>query len=256
MRVSLTVRGGSTARGFMAGLLLLAIAGCADKVATPHKVATPDEAASFITVASQPANVGDARTVALKYHDSGEYAQGLAQVAGQADDWLQTRAVSASRPALVLDIDETALSNWEVIKRDDFGRPIAGPCNPALDAPCGWAAWDQLARDTAIEPTLQLFQRARALDVAVFFITGRPENQRRATERNLAAVGFKGYDKLYMVPNGAHFTSAADFKAPVRAEIEQRGYTIIENMGDQPSDLLGGHAEKKFLLPDPFYRVP
>jgi hypothetical protein len=31
---------------------------------------------------------------------------------------------------------------------------------------------------------------------------------------------------------------------------------IIANMGDQPSDLLGGHAEKKFLLPDPFYRVP
>jgi len=27
-------------------------------------------------------------------------------------------------------------------------------------------------------------------------------------------------------------------------------------MGDQPSDLRGGHAEKKFLLPDPFYRVP
>jgi hypothetical protein len=59
-----------------------------------------------------------------------------------------------------------------------------------------------------------------------------------------------------MVPNGSHFASAADFKAPVRAEIEQQGYTIIENMGDQPSDLLGGHAEKKFLLPDPFYRVP
>ena len=57
-------------------------------------------------------------------------------------------------------------------------------------------------------------------------------------------------------PNGAHFASAADFKAPVRAEIEQQGYTIVENMGDQPSDLLGGYAEKKFLLPDPFYRVP
>ena len=217
MRVSLTARHVGSMRGFVAGLLLLAVAGCADKVATPDKVAMPDEAASFVTAASQPANVGDAKIVALKYHDSGEYAQGLAQVAGQANDWLGSRAASASRPALVLDIDETALSNWEVIKRDDFGRPIGGPCNPALDAPCGWAAWDQLARDTAIEPTLQLYQRARALNVAVFFITGRPENQRRATERNLAAVGYTGYEKLYMVPNGAHFASAADFKAPVRA---------------------------------------
>jgi hypothetical protein len=46
------------------------------------------------------------------------------------------------------------------------------------------------------------------------------------------------------------------FKAPVREEIERLGYTIIANMGDQPSDLIGGHAEKKYLLPDPFYRVP
>jgi putative acid phosphatase of HAD superfamily subfamily IIIB len=59
-----------------------------------------------------------------------------------------------------------------------------------------------------------------------------------------------------MVPNGAHYASAADFKTPVRMEIEHTGYTIIANMGDQPSDLRGGHAEKKFLLPDPFYRVP
>jgi len=58
------------------------------------------------------------------------------------------------------------------------------------------------------------------------------------------------------VPDDAHFASAVDFKAPIRAEIERIGYTIIENMGDQPSDLLGGHAEKDYLLPDPFYRVP
>ena len=51
------------------------------------------------------------------------------------------------------------------------------------------------------------------------------------------------------VPNDAHFASAVDFKAPIRAKIEQAGYTIIENMGDQPWDLLGGHAEKDFLLP-------
>ncbi|TIP90617.1 MAG: acid phosphatase, partial [Mesorhizobium sp.] len=46
-----------------------------------------------------------------------------------------------------------------------------------------------------------------------------------------------------------------DFKAPIRAEIEKAGYTIIANVGDQPSDLFGGHAEKLFLLPNPFYRV-
>jgi predicted secreted acid phosphatase len=238
-------------RVVIVGLVLLAAAGCAEKAAPPKS-----ETASFVSVSTEPPNVGDAKIYALRYYDSGDYARDLEMIADQANDWLRSRAGSAERPALVLDIDETALSNWEIIKRDDFGRPIGGPCKVTSDAPCGWAAWDQLGRDPAIEQTLRLFQQARALNVTVFFITGRPENQRRATERNLAAVGYNGYEKLYMVPNGAHFESAAYFKAPVRAEIEQQGYTIIENVGDQPSDLLGGHAEKKFLLPDPFYRVP
>jgi hypothetical protein len=214
------------------------------------------EQSIFITVPSQPINAGDAKAAALAYHDSGAYQQGLETVAAQAIDWLKSRASAAQQPALVLDIDETALSNWEIIKRDDFGRPIDGPCELATGAPCGWAAWDQLGRDPAIGPTLKVFQQARALNVTVFFITGRPENQRAATERNLTTVGYGGYAKLYMVPDDAHFDSAVDFKTPIRAEIERAGYTIIENMGDQPSDLMGGHAEKAFLLPDPFYRVP
>jgi putative acid phosphatase of HAD superfamily subfamily IIIB len=105
-------------------------------------------------------------------------------------------------------------------------------------------------------PTLTLFRQARALNIAVFFITGRPESQRAATEQNLRNTGYEGYSGLYMVPEGRHYSSAADFKAPVRATIEAAGYTIIANMGDQPSDLAGGHAEKTFLLPNPFYRIP
>ncbi len=215
-----------------------------------------DDRAIFVTSPGQPLNVGDAMLAATAYHDSGAYDRDVALVARQAGRWIAERAPSARRPALVLDVDDTSLSNWEVIVRDDFGRPVGGPCDLALDAPCGWAAWDQLGRDPAILPTLQVFQQARALGITVFFITGRPENQREATERNLAAVGYAGYEKLYAVPAGARFSSVTDFKAPIRAEIEQAGFTIIANMGDQPSDLLGGHAERMFLLPNPFYRVP
>jgi acid phosphatase len=218
--------------------------------------AKPDAAASFVTVTSQPANVGDAKTAALAYHQTGQYARDLVTVADQAAEWVRDRAGSAAKPALVLDVDETSLSNWEVLRRDDFGRPVPGPCDAALDTPCGWAAWDLLGRDPAIEPTLRLFNLARSLNVTVFFITGRPESQRTATERNLVNAGYGGFAKLYLVPDGAHFASASDFKAPIRAQIEQAGYTIIANMGDQPSDLIGGHAERMFLLPDPFYRVP
>ena len=222
----------------------------------PALCQTPSDGADYVTIAAQPANVGDAMAGAISYRKSGAYEAGLAMVDDMATDWLKSRAPKATNPALVLDVDETALSNWKIITRDDFGRPIAGSCDLALDAPCGWAAWDQLGRDPAIKPTLSLFQVAKSLNVAVFFITGRPEAQRAATERNLVDQGYVGYRKLYMVPANQSFASAADFKSPVRAEIERDGFDIIANVGDQPSDLQGGHSEKKFLLPDPFYRVP
>ena len=161
-----------------------------------------------------------------------------------------------SHPALVLDIDDTSLSNWDVIKANDFGRIINGPCAALPEGPCGWASWDLLAKAPAITPTLILFRQARTLNVTVFFITGRPESQRAATERNLQTAGYQGYAALYMVPEGIRYASAADFKAPVRAAIEAAGYAVVVNMGDQPSDLAGGHAEMTFLLPNPFYRIP
>jgi predicted secreted acid phosphatase len=205
---------------------------------------------------SEPANVGDAKIAATNYHDSGAYDRDLETVASAAKAWISQRAPIARRPAIVFDIDETAMSNWPVIKADDFGRVIPGPCAHIPTGPCGWEAWDMLGKSTAINATLELYHHAISLNVAVFFITGRPENQRKATERNLRTVGYDTFAELIMPPNGSHFSSAADFKAPKRAAIEQAGFTIIANVGDQPSDLAGGHAEKTFLLPDPFYRIP
>ena len=103
---------------------------------------------------------------------------------------------------------------------------------------------------------MRLVRTARELGVAVFFITGRPESQRAATERNLRA------GRLWRLRRPCHgrrrraLRHAADFKAPRRAAIEAEGYTIVANVGDQPSDLAGGHAERAFLLPNPFYRIP
>jgi predicted secreted acid phosphatase len=202
----------------------------------------------------EPANVGDAKIAALAYHDSGQYQHDLAEVAAQAIVWIGNTVPTTPRAAVVFDIDETALSNWEVIKANDFGRFIDGPCN--LPDACAWRAWDLTAQSVVIQPTLDTYNMAKSLGVAAFFITGRDQPQRAATEKNLHAAGYTGYTRLIMTPPGAHYASAADFKAPQRAGIEAEGYTIVANIGDQPSDLDGGHAEQTFLLPDPFYRIP
>ncbi len=205
---------------------------------------------------SQPANVGEAKSAATAYHASGAYERDLAGVGAAAIAWIETRAPQVANPALVLDIDETSLSNWAAIRADDYGYVSSGPCDALPEGPCGWDAWDLSAEAPPIVSTRGLYDAARALDVTVFFITGRDARQRAATEDDLRRSGYPDYAELYMTPPGARFTTMADFKAPVRAAIEAAGYTIIANVGDQPSDLAGGHAEETFLLPNPFYRIP
>jgi hypothetical protein len=236
--------------------LVAAAAGLLIGLAPTAIAEPPAPPAPIIPAPVQPANIGDLKVDATNYYDSGAYLTDLQLAAAPAISWITEEAPRVDRPAVVFDIDETALSNWEVIKANDFGRVIDGPCDKLPEGPCGWRAWDLRAQSTVIQPTMDIFTTARDRGAAIFFITGRDETQRAATERNLRAVGYTGYTQLMMEPPGAHYVSAADFKAPQREKIEQRGYTIIANVGDQPSDLDGGFAEQTYLLPDPFYRIP
>jgi acid phosphatase len=178
-----------------------------------------------------------------------------------AQEWIKWRAPYVTKAALVLDIDETALSNWPELVANNFGFIANGPCR-LPKGPCGVLAWDRTTQAKAIVPTLDLFKVARSLGVSVFFITGRDETERAVTAKNLRDAGYVnergggGWTALIMRPAGTRTPSVADFKAPERAKIEMKGYTIIANVGDQPSDLAGGHAERTFQLPNPFYRVP
>ena len=247
------MRTATSTRGFAAHPKAPRLA--AMSVALMLAACTPAPSPSAGTVPTEPVNVGLAKLASVEYHDSGTYMSDFARAAAPAGDWLRQRAPQVSRPALVLDVDDTALTNWPVILANDFGRFPAGPCLlPA--GPCGWHAWDLRGQDAPLEPTLQVFQTARSLGVTVFFISGRPESERAATERNLRAAGYAGYEQAFFTPDDAHFAFLADFKAPVRQQIAARGYAIVANMGDQMSDLDGGFAEKTFKLPNPFYYIP
>lgn len=214
-----------------------------------------DHSAAQTAARSAPVNLGDLKRQLTGYHQSGRYDRDVGAVLTLAERYVERRAPMVRKPAVVLDVDETALSNWPQIEANDYGRIANGPCElPA--GPCGQIAWQGRAEDEPIRPTLKLFQKARALGVAVFFITGRSETLRAATEANLRKAGYDGWVSVIMRPAGTTTPSAADFKAPERAKITAQGFTIIANVGDQPSDLAGGYAERTFLVPNPFYRIP
>ena len=127
------------------------------------------------------------------------------------------RAPLVTKPAIVLDIDETSLSNWPAYRLNGWARITTGGCD-AERGPCGIRAWQALATSKALRPTLELATRADAMGVAVFFITGRPAELREATERNLRQEGYKPTGVILQAP-GATFKSAADFKTPERRKV-------------------------------------
>ncbi len=206
-------------------------------------------------------NVGEMKQEVYAYHnvprENGQtgYAFDQATVGSAATAYIVARAGSATNPAITLDIDETSLDNWKQLAANDLGYIPNGLCDFAKGFVCGSLAWDESAAAPAVSSTLALFNAVRAKGVAVIFITGRHEAERAATLKNLTAAGYSGWADLVMRPDG-EFGPAADYKASARAALFAQGYTVLANVGDQPSDLAGGYSEMAFLMPNPFYRIP
>ncbi|HWE73578.1 MAG TPA: HAD family acid phosphatase [Stellaceae bacterium] len=240
----------------MATVVLLLSAGSPAFAQTPAGCAAPLPPTAW--AAQAPAgSLARLKQQLIRYRCT-RYDADIAVVDHQAAAWIARRARHVMRPALVLDIDETSLSNWPVMVHNDFAYFRDGDCDLNAPRACGQAAWEKSAAAPAIAPTLALFNAARAEGVAVFFVTGRRETaeESKATETNLRSAGYDGWAGIFLRPPASHETSVSVFKASARAQIEAQGYHIIANVGDQQSDVSGGHAERSFKLPNPFYYVP
>jgi hypothetical protein len=272
----------------VAGLAAAApVAGATDTVPAPQPIVTKLGDTPLVQLSdgggglpylgsSTSYNAGALVQVLTQYHDSGVYDAELALIDGVAAQWLagqshqraiagrkhaskaRSRARAAhhgggdrrggqkwwhKKQAIVFDVDETVLSNYSAIVADGF---VYGPKSQA-------EAVDEIG--VAIKPSLDLYKLARAKGITVFFITGRPEAQRAPTEHNLQREGFTDYQQVILKPAGFTGTTVA-YKSGARAAIEQQGYRILASVGDQYSDLAGGHEERAFKLPNPFYYLP
>ena len=196
----------------------------------------------------EPLNLTLHKRELLDYIHSGEYAKAVANVALQANKYLVRRlrhpAPAGKKLAIVFDIDETTLSNLSQILANDFGY-----------VPEVWNKWVAVGQATAIIPVQTVYDTAVRAKIDVFFITGRREVDRAATERNLREVGYDTWTKIYFMPTDNPALNTAGFKTDVRRKLTAEGYLIVANLGDQNSDVVNGYAERYFLLPNPFYKV-
>jgi hypothetical protein len=220
----------------------------------------PAPAARIPAIHNFPVNIDDVKK-ALKNYRFSFYDDDIAAVVDSARRYIERRAPQVSKPAVVLDIDETSLSNWDNIAANDFGFIPAGTCDLPRPGACGFDAWILRSIAPAIVPTRDLFNVAMDKSVAVFFITARHNKQREATLLNLDRAGYEGWAKLITRDDSDSNKSVQPFKAREREKIATSGYTIIANVGDQQSDFDDPAAAKptsecSFKLPNPFYFIP
>jgi len=74
-----------------------------------------------IPASEEPAVNIDKHKKQLRAYHTGAYNDDIKLVLDDALTYVQSRADKVTRPAVVLDIDETSLTNWRSIDADDFG---------------------------------------------------------------------------------------------------------------------------------------
>jgi predicted secreted acid phosphatase len=196
---------------------------------------------AVVAVAKEPAAPASPADVRA-YHDSGEWAKDTKAAFATATKDLKkalAKKKAKGKPTLILDIDDTTLSTYDCIEPDDFSSIASARCIVAAKLP-------------VIPEAKALAKAAQKQKVKLVFITARPEGIRTQTIANLKLAGLTKYT-LIMKPNDAGAQTAAQYKTAARAQLEKDGARIVLSVGDQKSDLSGGHAAYTVKVPNPMY---
>ncbi|MGW3303737.1 HAD family acid phosphatase [Streptomyces rubiginosohelvolus] len=184
--------------------------------------------ATEMTAPARPAPVTPSAVPAAALAADVDYAawrRDVAAVVAEARPWIEARTESAGseKQAIVLDIDNTALETH---------------FHPFWKLPT-----------PAVGDVRELARYADARGAAVFFVTARPGIIHSLTDWNLKQAGYP-VDGLRVRSLPDLFEEVSAYKTEQRAEIGAKGYKIIANIGNNTTDLVGGHAERGFKLPD------
>lgn len=188
-------------------------------------------------------NLDTAKDEVARYYESGQYAKELTEIINDAKEKFSKIEVSPNS-AVVLDIDETTLDNYEAIKKIGFGYNSKH-----------WEEWLEKAAAPAIPQVRDLYDYLLEKGFKIIFITGKKDYQYDATFKNLKSVGYSEFDTLIVRQKQNYKTKSALFKAQKRKELTGKGYFIAGCVGDQLTDCEGENCGIVVKLPNYLYLV-
>ena len=188
-------------------------------------------------------NLTDAKNKVVNYYETEKYYNDLNSVLEEINSHFKYYDVKPN-DAVVFDVDETTLSNYDYIKSIDFGYEHKL-----------WSDWQDKGIAKAILPVKNLYDILIEKDLKVIFITGRSTKNYEATYKNLIAEGYTKFDTLICRKPLDSYPSMAEFKYAMRKQMTANGYNIIANIGDQETDFSGGYNGKIVKLPNYIYKI-
>ena len=188
-------------------------------------------------------NLTTAKDRVKQYYEGGQYDKELDEIIADAKKKFSKVEVK-SNSAVIFDIDDTALLNYDASKMMGFGY-----VKSMVDE------WVSSAQVPAIPQVKDLYDYLLQRDAKIIFLTGRFHDEYDYSFQNLVNEGFTTFDTLIVRRTEEQKLPAVEFKSNVRTALTQRGYEIIGNIGDQWTDLDGPYSGIKVKIPNYIYET-
>ena len=142
-------------------------------------------------------------------------------------------------PAIVVDIDETAM--------DNSGYQAHLAINNTSFDPKTWTAFVNSATSRAIPGALDFLKYADSKGVKIFYVSNRTAEEEAGTRKNMAALGFPVDNSMDTVLTSREKPDWTSAKGTRRAFIGQTHRILLnlgDNFGDFTDDFRGDDAER------------
>src|SRR3989339_1462862 len=200
---------------------------------------------AFSLISCSPAlvNLDTTKDQVAHYYESSQFERELTEIINDAKEKF-SKVELEPNSAVVFDIDETTLDNYEAIKQIGFGYEKKY-----------WDEWIEKASAPANPQVKDLYDFLVKKGFKIIFITGKKDYQYNATFKNLNAAGYIDFDTLIVRGKKDYKTKSALFKSLKRKEMTEKGYIVVGCVGDQFTDCQGENCGIVVKLPNYLYLV-